>query len=92
MGIHEAVGMANEAEALSGMAQKVKEVLSVQVVLEYPLRPVLPGRHMVEDTGVFDPQRTSHERNYQGTCMIAGPPQRGSLRVSLPLPVPRPRS
>ena len=63
--VHEAICMNDEAKPFHEVIQKAEEIRPILLVPEYVLPVIPPGRHMVEGTGIFNPERTSHKEVYQ---------------------------
>lgn len=60
---HEAVGVAEPAEAVHHLGEYVQEALSILVVQEYLLAGIPSGGDVVHRPGVLNPERSCHVGN-----------------------------
>ena len=57
---HQAIGVAAPAKALNSVAEQVEKLLSVSIVHKDVVAAIATGRDMIDATGEFHTQGTSH--------------------------------
>ena len=51
--------------ALANLTQLLQEKKRVGIVIENKLTAIAPSHHVIDRTGIFDSERTSHERKHR---------------------------